>query len=161
MIRLLKPSDWTGVKAIYLAGIRTGQATFETEDKVSTFEAWYASKIAESAMVYVKEDSILGWGVLSAVSSREVYAGVAEVSVYVDLNTQGLGIGAQLLEALIAYSESNGIWTLQASIFPENKASIALHKKKNFRVVGYREKIAKQYGVWRNTFFMERRSLIL
>ncbi len=161
MIRVLKPSDWPAVKAIYIAGIRTGQATFETVENVTTFEAWYASKIAESVIVYTKEERILGWGTLSLVSSRAVYAGVAEGSVYVDVEAQGLGVGTKLLEALITYSENNDIWTLQASIFPENKASIALHEKNGFRVVGYREKIAKQYGVWRNTFFMERRSSLL
>ncbi len=158
MIKNIQEHDWPQVKAIYIEGIRTGEATFETVDNVPDFATWYRSQIAKSVIGYMLDDEISGWGALLPVSQRKVYAGVAEVSIYVRLSKAGLGIGTKLLEALIDYAENNGIWTLQSTIFPENKASVALHQKMGFRVVGYREKIAQQYGRWRNTLLLERRS---
>ena len=108
----------------------------------------------------VVDHRVAGWAALSAVSSRPVYAGVAEVSVYVGTDYRGLQIGTKLLEAIISLSESNGLWTLQAGIFPENKASIAIHTKTGFREIGYREKVAKLKDTWRNTVLLERRSLV-
>lgn len=158
MIRNLNESDWDHVKSIYLQGIRTKNATFESECSVQEFDEWNKSKIKDSSFVFTKEHRVKGWSALTAVSSRCIYAGVAEVSVYVDADAQGLGIGKSLLKALINYAETNNIWTLQAGIFPENKASIAIHEKLGFRKVGYREKIGKLNGEWRNTLLFERRS---
>ena len=145
------------VNTIYLEGIATGNATFQTDGK--SWEAWDSSHLAHSRLVAVEDDSVSGWAALSPVSDRCVYAGVAEVSVYVAGRARGKGIGAVLLRELVAESERAGIWTLQAGIFPENKASIALHEGCGFRIIGYRERIGKMHtGVWRDTVLMERRS---
>jgi len=149
-------SDWERVRAIYLEGIATGQATFETE--APTWETWDAGHLAGARLVARKGETIAGWAALSRVSQRRAYAGVAEVSVYVGEDQRGSGIGGALLEALIVESETNGIWTLQAVVFPENLATIALHKRCGFREVGRRERISKLNGVWRDTILLERRS---
>ncbi len=149
-------SDWPVVREIYLEGIATGQATFETE--APSWEAWDASHSPFARLVTRNCETVVGWAALSPVSSRKAYAGVAEVSVYVAESQRGCGLGRQLLEALIGESETNGIWSLQAVMFPENAASVALHQRCGFREVGRRERIGKLGGVWRDTILLERRS---
>jgi len=148
--------DWVEVARIYLEGIESGHATFETD--VPSWERWNATHLPFARLIAIAGEAIIGWAALSRVSAREVYSGVAEVSVYVADKSRGQGIGRVLLEALIKESESNGIWTLQASIFPENAGSIRLHQHCGFREVGRRERIAKLRGVWRDTVLLERRS---
>ena len=149
-------SDWEQVHSIYLEGIREGNSTFETE--APSWEAWDDAHLQSPRLVMRSADKILGWAALSAVSKRRVYRGVAEVTVYVTESARGQGVGRALLEALIEGSERNDIWTLQASIFPENKASIELHRRCGFREVGRRERIARLRGTWRDTILFERRS---
>ena len=157
-LRSLEVADWEDVRRIYLQGIESGQATFETE--VPAWGRWNVTHLPFARLVLTVEEKVRGWAALSKVSAREVYAGVAEVSVYVATESQGHGFGRVLLEALIAESEAHGVWTLQASIFPENQASIALHRRSGFREVGRRERIAKLHGVWRDTVLLERRSVV-
>jgi len=147
---------WPSVRAIYLAGIVGGNATFEIQ--VPSWDEWDKKHLKFARLVAVRDGEVKGWAALSAVSTRDVYRGVAENSVYVAADAQGLGLGRRLLEMLISESEANGVWMLQTSIFPENVPSIRLHLSCGFREVGYRERIAKLNGVWRNTIFMERRS---
>jgi L-amino acid N-acyltransferase YncA len=148
--------DWERVRSIYLEGIATGYATFETG--APTWEKWDAGHLPQMRLVARDGDAILGWAALSPVSDRCVYGGVAEVSVYVGARGRGQGVGRALLEALIEASEQNGIWTLQAGVFPENAASVKLHLGCGFREVGRRERIGKLHGVWRDTLLLERRS---
>ena len=155
-IREMRPEDWEAVRAIYADGIATGQATFETE--VPDWESWDAAHLPFGRLVAIGPDSILGWAALSAVSKRRAYAGVAEVSVYVAAGNRGRGIGRSLLTELIAESERNGIWTLQAVVCPENVATSALHKRCGFREAGRRERISQLNGTWRDTILLERRS---
>ena len=155
-IRLLVDTDWPLVRAIYLEGIATGNATFETE--APAWAAWDAAHFPAPRLVAVSDEAIVGWAALTRVSKRAVYAGVAEVSVYVANDARGSGVGGALLEKLISESEADGIWTLQASIFPENTASLRLHKSCGFREIGRRERIGKMNGVWRDTVLLERRS---
>ncbi|HEV7684445.1 MAG TPA: GNAT family N-acetyltransferase [Pyrinomonadaceae bacterium] len=155
-IRTMVPEDWEEVRSIYLAGIATGHATFETESP--TREAWDKAHLPAPRLVAVAAETIVGWAALSPGSARAVYAGVAEVSVYVSAEMRGQGVGLLLLKSLIHQSEKHGVWTLQAGIFPENSASISLHKSCGFREVGRRERIAKMNGVWRDTLLFERRS---
>jgi phosphinothricin acetyltransferase len=150
------PSDWPAVRDIYLEGIDTRQATFETQ--APSWEAWDGSHSPFARLIARKGEIVVGWAALSPVSPRKAYAGVAEVSVYVAQSQRGLGLGRQLLEALVAESEENGIWSLQAVMFPENVASVALHRRCGFREVGRRERIGKLDGVWRDTILLERRS---
>jgi L-amino acid N-acyltransferase YncA len=163
-IRVMAAGDWEAVRDIYLAGIATGQATFETE--APSWTAWNNGHLPAPRIVAVvnksaNNGSVAGWAALSAVSSRSAYAGVAEVSVYVAEQMRGAGIGRLLLESLVKQSEQNGIWTLQASIFPENAASVSLHNSCGFREVGRRLRIAKMKGVWRDTLLLERRSELI
>jgi len=157
----MRAQDWPQVRAIYLAGIATGNATFE--QNVPEWEKWDAGHLHQARIVARgKGDAeILGWAALSAVSGRCVYAGVAEVSVYVAERPRGRRVGWQLMERLITDSETAGIWTLQAGIFPENAASIALHERAGFRVVGRRERIGQMNGLWRDVVLLERRSSII
>ncbi len=155
-IRNLVQEDWTFVRSIYLAGIATGQATFETT--APTWEDWDQGHLPVPRLVAVAGEAVVGWAALSSVSKRSAYAGVAEVSVYVAPASQGQGTGHTLLEALVRESERQGVWTLQANIFPENIRSISLHKSCGFREVGTRERIARLNGVWRDTVLLERRS---
>jgi L-amino acid N-acyltransferase YncA len=155
-IRALGEADWLAVRAIYLEGIATDQATFETE--APTWEAWDATHLRAPRLVAFSDGRVIGWAALGRVSARAVYAGVAEVSVYVANSSRGLGVGRALLVKLIADSEANNIWTLQANIFPENTASLALHKSCGFREVGRRERIGRMKGIWRDTILLERRS---
>ena len=158
LVRPMVPEDWEQVAAIYTEGINTGNATFETV--VPPWDEWNANHLP-FARLAADDGGVVGWAALSPVSRRSVYSGVAEVSVYVSSESRGRGIGKQLLLKLIAESEANGIWTLQASIFPENAASIRLHLKCGFREVGTRQAIARRDGVWRNTVLLERRSKIV
>jgi L-amino acid N-acyltransferase YncA len=155
-LRGLTEDDWTAVADIYWDGMRDGLATFETE--VPSWEAWDAGHFAEHRLVAELLGEVVGWSALSPVSSRRCYAGVAENSVYVARDARGLRIGRALLEALVQSADAAGIWTIQTSIFPENRASLALHERCGFRVVGTRERIAKRDGIWRDTVFLERRS---
>ena len=148
MIDHLKVSDWEQVRSIYLDGIATGHATFETG--APEWEQWHADHLAEPRLVYREGEKICGWAALSRVSGRCVYTGVAEVSVYVAGDCRGRGVGRALLSALVERSELAGIWTLQAGIFPENRASIELHIKCGFREVGRREKLGQMADVWRD-----------
>ena len=149
--------DWEQIREIYLEGIKTGNATFEST--IPEWEEWSANHIISCRLVAKKEERIYGWAALSPVSRRNVYSGIAEISIYVGKKYQGKGIGKALLEKLIKLSEDNNFWTLQASIFPENKHSIVLHKKCGFRTVGIRERLGKmKNGQWRDVVLMERRS---
>jgi len=151
----MKARDWEQVRAIYLEGIRSGHSTFETD--APSWETWDERHLQFARFVMRDGETILGWAALSPVSKRHVYRGVAEVTVYVSESARGKGIGRTLLEALIDESKENGIWTLQASIFPENTASVQLHLRCGFREVGRRERIAMLNGVWRDTLLFERR----
>ncbi len=155
-IRTMAADDWGRVRAIYAAGIATGQATFETE--IPSWAVWDARHRQDCRLVAVAEGVVAGWAALLPVSPRTVYAGVAEVSIYVDPQAQGRGIGGVLLEALIAAAEAAGIWTLQAGIFPENTGSIALHERLGFRRVGRRERLGRLGDCWRDVTLLERRS---
>jgi L-amino acid N-acyltransferase YncA len=159
VIDSMRPQDWRFVQAIYLEGIATGQATFETE--APDWELWDAGHLPQCRLVARNGDGVLGWAALSPVSKRRVYAGVAEVSVYVAATARGRGVGGALMPALIEASEGAGLWTLQSGIFPENHASVALHLKHGFREVGRRERIARRHGVWRDTVLLERRSTVV
>jgi phosphinothricin acetyltransferase len=159
IIDSMQPSDWEFVRKIYLEGIATGQATFETA--APDWERWDASHSPHCRLVARNGDGVLGWAALSPVSKREVYAGVAEVSVYVASAARGRGVGGALMRALIEASERHGVWTLQSSVFPENRASIALHLKHGFRELGRRERVARLHGVWRDTVLLERRSRVV
>ncbi|HEY1340299.1 MAG TPA: GNAT family N-acetyltransferase [Bryobacteraceae bacterium] len=156
-IAAMTPDDWPDVRAIYVEGIATGHATFETS--APDWERWNASHL-KCCRLAARSDggTMLGWAALSPVSMRAVYRGVAEVSVYVAGRARGRGVGAALLAELVAQSEREGVWTLQASIFPENTASIAMHRRAGFRIVGTRDRIAQHEGKWRDTVLMERRS---
>jgi L-amino acid N-acyltransferase YncA len=157
-IRQMVPEDWERLRSIYLEGLATGQATFETD--APSWEKWNEShlNIPRLVAVFPNEGAVVGWAALAPVSSRAVYRGVAEVSVYVADNFRGKGTGKALLEQLIADSERKGIWTLQASVFPENIASLTLHQICGFREVGTRQRIGMLNGVWRDTVLLERRS---
>jgi len=155
----MKAEDWQAVQAIYREGIATGNATLETG--AADWVEWDRRHRRDCRLVARREGEIAGWAALSPVSSRRVYAGVAEVSVYVAPSARGQGIGRALLRALIAESERQGIWTLQAGIFPENEASIALHQACGFREVGRRERLGRLHGVWRDVVLLERRSKVV
>jgi phosphinothricin acetyltransferase len=158
-IRTMTGDDWPGVRAIYEEGIATGNATFQTE--APSWESWDAGHLRQGRLVALEDGedgTVRGWGALSPVSGRPVYAGVAEVSIYVGAAMRGRGIGGFLLAGLVAESERSGIWTLQAGIFPENEASVRLHQRYGFRVVGRRERIGLMNGRWRDVLFLERRS---
>ena len=154
-LRPLEAEDWRAVADIYWDGMRDGLATFETE--VPPWQEWDRAHLEHHRLVAEILGEVVGFAALAPVSSRRCYAGVAENSVYVARSARGLGIGRALLEALIEGAEE-GIWTIQTSIFPENRASLVLHERCGFRVVGTREQIAKRDGVWRDTVFLERRS---
>ena len=155
----LAPKDWSAVRAIYLEGIATGNSTFEKA--APEWGTWDRDHLPTCRLAARCGDEIVGWAALSPVSRRTVYAGVAEVSVYVAEAGRGRGVGNALLEALVLGSEDEGIWTLQARIFPENVASVKLHLRNGFREVGRRERIGKMKDVWRDTVLLERRSKIV
>lgn len=155
-IERMTAEHWDAVRQIYEQGMATRNATFETV--VPEWTEWDARHLPACRLIAMRGNELVGWAALSAVSSRKVYRGVAEVSVYVADKAQGQGIGSVLLSSLITESERNGIWTLQAGILAENAASIHLHEKAGFRVVGRRERIGQLDGQWRDTILMERRS---
>jgi L-amino acid N-acyltransferase YncA len=155
-LRELRAEDWPAVKAIYEQGIARGNATFEAE--APSWEDWNRSHLEGHRLVALEDGEVVGWAALAPVSERCVYAGVAEDSVYVADEAHGRGVGRALLEELVARAERNGIWTIQAGIFPENESSIELHRRCGFRVVGTRERIGEHHGVWRDVVLMERRS---
>ena len=155
-ITAMLPKHWPAVKAIYEDGLATGNASFQIS--APSWEEWDAAHLKHSRIVATDGSTVLGWAALTPVSGRCVYAGVAEVSVYIDTAHRGKGIGKALLQALITESEKNGLWTLQAGIFPENTASIQLHEKCGFRLLATREKIGQHNSVWRDTILLERRS---
>lgn len=157
-ICLITEADWEEIRAIYLEGIQTGNATFQTN--APSKEQWFEGHVQECSVGYFQDKKILGWATLSKVSSGCVYSGVAEVSIYVKQSERGTGIGDLLLKSLIERSESQGFWTLQAGIFPENIASIKLHMKNGFREVGRREKLGKMNDLWRDVILLERRSKV-
>lgn len=152
----LLPHHWDDISYIYQKGIETGDATFETN--IPDWDAWNISHLPCCRLVIYFNNVVAGWAALSKVSQRCIYQGVAEVSIYIHPEFHGLGLGNVLLQQLIKESEQNNIWTLQAGIFPENKASIRLHEKNGFRIVGIREKIGKMGDRWRDVVLMERRS---
>lgn len=158
-IDTLKPDDWSAVRRIYLDGLATGNASFETA--APSWETWDAKHHTHSRLVARAGERIVGWAALAPVSSRACYAGVAEVSLYVSDDSRGRGVGKKLLEAIIASSECNGIWMLQGGTFPENLASLRLQESCGFRVVGRRERVGKLNSVWRDTVLTERRSKIV
>lgn len=155
-LRPLTPADWPAVCAIYLEGIATGQATFETD--APEWQEWDTAHLSQPRLAAEIDDIVVGWAALSPVSRRAAYVGVAEVSLYVAAAQRGRGIGRALLAALISQSEAHGLWTLQASIFPENSVSLRVHAAYGFRVVGRRERIAQHNGRWRDVYLLERRS---
>jgi L-amino acid N-acyltransferase YncA len=158
-IKVFEEQHWREVKLIYQQGVEGRNATFETE--VPDFSTWYKKFHSSLLWVAIDDNKVIGWAGLQPVSLRKVYEGVVEVTIYVHNTAAGKGIGTALMKHLINESEKNGIWTLYASIFPENTASIKLHINHGFREIGYREKIAKLDGKWRNTVLFERRSKIV
>ena len=155
-IRELTPADWPAVEEIYAAGIETGDATFETE--TPSWKDFDGGRLAGHRLVALDDGRVVGWATLSRTSARPCYSGVVEHSVYVAGDRRGRGVGRALLEALVARADADGLWTIQTSVFPENAASLALHARVGFRVVGRRERIAQRDGMWRDTILLERRS---
>jgi phosphinothricin acetyltransferase len=155
-IRPLAEEDWPAVAAIYAEGIATGHATFETE--VPDWAEFDAGRLAAHRFVAVEDGEVVGWVAVTPASRRECYAGVVEHSVYVAERARGRGVGRALLEALVGSTDAAGIWTVQTSVFPENEASLALHERVGFRIVGRRVRIAKLAGTWRDTLLLERRA---
>jgi L-amino acid N-acyltransferase YncA len=153
----LTENHWPEVRTIYESGIATGNAHFSMQ--VPTWDEWDHEHVKSCRLVAVENNEVLGWAALTAMSDRCVFAGVAEVSVYVAENARGKGIGKKLLAELAKQSEENNYWTLEARIFAENSASIKIHEDNGFRMIGKRERIGKLNGVWRDTILLERRSL--
>jgi L-amino acid N-acyltransferase YncA len=163
LIDTMRPEDWQQVRSIYLEGIGTGDSTFESD--APDWKTWDSSHLPEHRLVVREGDRVLAWAALSPVSTRPLYAGVAELSLYVGSGHRGKGVGSALLEAVIGSTEKAGLWTLQGGIFPENTASLRLVKKHGFREVGRREKIGKMTygclaGTWRDVILVERRSTV-
>ncbi len=156
-IKKMQPKDWKAIAYIYELRIATGNATFETE--IPSWSIWNNAHLKSCRFAAWLDSKIVGWAALSPTSNRSVYQGVVEVSVYIDINYNGNGIGTKLLQELIDQSEKEGLWTLQSGIFPENLASLQLHKKFGFREIGFREKVGKmKKGAWRDNIILERRS---
>ena len=158
-IREMLPDDYPSVSAIYQQGIDTQNATFETA--APDWDTWHQRHLLHCRLVAVEGDTVIGFAALMPYSSRTIYQGVGVLSIYIDSGFQGRGVGRLLLTSLIKNSEQHKMWTLQAGILPENKASIALHRKLGFRKVGYREKIGKMNGAWRDILLLERRSRVV
>jgi L-amino acid N-acyltransferase YncA len=159
LIRKMAEQDWPVVRLIYQEGMATGNATFETE--APSWEAWDAGHLKECRLVATDADRVVGWAALSPVSSRRVYAGVVEESIYISVGARGRGIGKQLLRAVVEESERNDLWTIQTGIFPENGPSISIHRQCGFRLVGRREKLGQMNGRWRDVLLFERRSSVI
>lgn len=158
-IEAMQTQDWPAVRAIYLEGIATKNATFETD--APEWEKWDSAHLKSCRLVARLNGHVIGWAALSPVSSRCVYAGVAEESIYISEAARGQGVGRKLLTALIEESEKAGLWTIQTGIFPENTVSIHLHERCGFRVLGVREKVGQMDGIWRDVVLMERRSRVV
>ncbi|KKK00552.1 GNAT family N-acetyltransferase [Micromonospora sp. HK10] len=159
-VRPMTSDDADRVLAIYQAGLDGGDASFETA--APTWAAFDAGKLPDHRLVAVDaDDTVLGWVAVSPTSSRAVYAGVVEHSVYVDPAAQGRGVARLLLDALIASTEAAGIWTIQSGVFPENTASLTLHQRAGFRVIGIRERVGRHHGRWRDVVLLERRSPVI
>lgn len=152
----MRAEDWNEVSKIYAEGIATGYATFETQ--VPSYESWDKAHLTSCRLVAVNNQDILGWAALSPVSSRCVYGGVAEISIYVSAKQRGRGVGKTLMGSLIGESEDEGLWTLQSGVFPENEGSIQLHTQMGFRYIGKRERVGKRDGAWKDNLLFERRS---
>lgn len=159
VIRKMSATDWEFVAKIYKEGIDTGIATFETN--IPTFEVWDKAHMSTCRFVAENNTEIMGWVALSPVSSRCVYGGVAEISVYISKNSRGKGLGKLLLEHVIKASEQEGIWTLQSGVFPTNYGSIKVHEATGFRMIGKRERIGKLHGQWVDNVLFERRSSVV
>jgi L-amino acid N-acyltransferase YncA len=155
----LTSDHFHSVAEIYREGIATGNATFQTD--APSWDEWDKSHLPHSRIVAVDNGDVIGWAALTAVSGRCVYAGVAEVSIYIKATHRGKGLGTQLLQRLITDSEKNNIWTLQAGIFPENLSSLKIHEQMGFRRIGYRERIGQMNGKWRDTVLLEKRSSVV
>ncbi len=151
--------DWKNVSEIYRQGIETGNATFQQE--IPTYTDWDNGHLKNCRIVAIKDNEVAGWAALTPISGRCVYAGVAEVSVYVADKNRGHKIGHKLLEKLIIESENEKLWTLQAGIFPENIASLKIHEALGFRKIGHRERIGQMNGIWRDIILLERRSKLI
>ena len=158
-IELFEPEHWPEAARIYAEGIATGDATFETE--VPSWERWDEAHLAQHRFVARGDGTVVGFVAVTPVSDRCVYGGVVENSIYVAETARGAGVGRMLLDRLIASTENAGIWTIQSGIFPENAASLALHERAGFRVVGRRARLGKLHGVWRDVLFVERRSEVI
>ena len=158
-VTAMHPEDWPQIREVYVEGIATGHATFETVPP--EYDAWDAAHEQGCRFVARSGADVLGWAALSRVSGRCVYNGVAEVSVYIRAGVRGQGIGTLLMRYLIGASEREGFWTLQAGIFPENAPSLNLHRNFGFRVVGKRERLGCLRGRWRDVMLLERRSRVV
>jgi L-amino acid N-acyltransferase YncA len=158
-LQAMRSEDWPAVRAIYEAGIVTGDATFDTA--APAWAAWDAAHLADHRLVARLDGRVVGWTALAPVSDRRCYAGVAEDSIYVAPEAQGRGVGRALLAAVVASAEQAGIWTVQTGIFPENQASVRLHQACGFRVVGVRERLGRLHGRWRDVLLLERRSPVI
>ena len=159
IFRPMTADDWKNVSEIYRQGIETGNATFQQE--IPTYTDWDNGHLKNCRIVAIKDNEVAGWAALTPVSGRCVYAGVAEVSVYVADKNRGHKIGHKLLEKLIIESENEKLWTLQAGIFPENIASLKIHEALGFRKIGHRERIGQMNGIWRDIILLERRSKLI
>ncbi|PNW29074.1 GNAT family N-acetyltransferase [Formosa algae] len=159
MIREMLPTDGPRILDIYNMGLESRNATFETT--VPLWSDWDKNHLKHSRFVWDADGVVIGWVALSPVSARVMYQGVVEVSIYLDTSCVQKGIGSLLMNHVIQSSENHGIWTLYSSVFPENEGTLKLHDKFNFRCIGYREKIAKLDGVWRDTLLLERRSSVV
>jgi phosphinothricin acetyltransferase len=158
-VRDLRPNDWPEVARIYDEGIVTGNATFETQ--APSWQEWDAAHLPDHRFVAEDDGRVAGWIALAPASSRQCYAGVAEISVYVAEDARGKGVGSGLLATVVESAERARLWTLQTSVFPENEASLALLQRFGFRIVGTRERIGQLHGVWRDTVLVERRSEVV
>ena len=158
-IRTIQQEDYPSLAEIYQQGLDTGIATFETE--IPTWKYWDKAHLQIGRTAAWRDNEMAGWAALAPVSTRAVYVGVAEVSIYISTTHRGKGLGHLLLQQLISVSEQNGLWTLQSGIFPQNIGSIELHKKNGFRKIGYRERIAQRNGSWQDNVLMERRSKVV
>ncbi|MEV6516312.1 N-acetyltransferase family protein [Micromonospora chalcea] len=159
-VRPMTADDADRVRAIYQAGLDGGDASFETT--APTWTAFDEAKLPDHRIVAVDaDDTVIGWAAVSPTSSRAVYAGVVEHSVYIDPAARGRGVARLLLDALITSTEAAGIWTIQCGVFPENTASLALHERVGFRVIGTRERVGRHYGRWRDVVLLERRSPVI
>lgn len=156
-LRALEQDDWEAVRRIYADGIATGNATFETD--VPPADALDSKWLPGQRWVAEVNGTVIGWASVSPTSQRDCYRGVGETSVYVDAASAGMGVGSALVRHQVAAADAAGLWTLQTSIFPENLASLAIHRAAGFRDVGRRERIAQLDGVWRDTILLERRAL--